>query len=572
VSCSVEPSPTAALSVGPSGREGRATEAGKLSVGGEQAAGSGRWLMSGGSKGDKGDKGIEVLRSLGITTTGTVHLNPCRGRLYEEIVRRCEGVIADNGAVVVRTGAHTGRAADDKYIVSDSDTRDRIRWGPANKPMDEDSFDRLLCGVIKYLSTRDVFVQDLYVCAHSRFRMPVRVVTELAWHSLFARNMFIRPGVGEVPHTDVGFTVVCAPGFESMPERYHTRSETVVVLNMTKRIALIGGTAYAGEIKKSVFTFLNYVLPMEGVFPMHCAGNADSDGNVALFFGLSGTGKTTLSAHPGRMLIGDDELGWYGDEVFNFEGGCYAKVYGLRPETEPDIYRASTRWGTVLENVIVDDETRQLDFSSAAVTENTRSSYPLDHLDRVVPGGVGGRPRTIFMLSYDAFGVLPPIAKLTPEQAVYFFLLGYTAKVAGTEAGVAEPRATFSPCFGAPFLPLPPVSYARMLQDRLERSRTEVWLLNTGLVGGPWGVGSRMPLAQTRALVQGALDGTLGGTEAKELPILGLRVPVSCPGVEPRLLDPVESWGDEGAYKRRARELVRSFEEVYKTIVGVEEI
>ncbi len=391
----------------------------------------------------------------------------------------------------------------------------------------------------------------------------MRVINEYAWHNVFVNNLFIRPNPEDLPHKSVDFTVLSAPGVKADPETDGTRSETFIILNFEKRMAIIGGTEYAGEMKKSVFSALNFLLPNQGVFPMHCSANVGKDGDVALFFGLSGTGKTTLSADPNRALIGDDEHGWFDNGVFNFEGGCYAKAIKLSAKTEPEIYNASLRFGSVLENVKIDPGTKKIDFDSDEHTENTRVAYQIDSLTNIVPEGVGGVPKTIFMLTYDAFGVLPPISKLTPDQAMYYFTLGYTAKVAGTERGVSEPQATFSSCFGAPFLPRPPLFYAAMLKDKLEQSGATVWLLNTGITGGPYGVGERMPLPQTRALVTAAVDGTLESGSFNEVEIFGLQVPTECPGVDAKLLEPKKSWDDPAEYDAKASELATRFEEEF---------
>lgn len=502
----------------------------------------------------------ELFERHGIKNPGKVYYNLPVPELYEEAVRREEGMIAEGGTLVAYTGAHTGRSPQDRFIVREPGSEEGILWGAVNKPISREHFNSLYEKITSYFEGRDVFVRDLYVCADPDYRMPVRVINEYAWHNLFVNNLFIRPAREELPHKSVGFTVISAPGVTADPETDGTRTETFIVLNFEKRVAIIGGTEYAGEMKKSVFTALNFLLPMEGVFPMHCSANVGERGDVALFFGLSGTGKTTLSADPGRALIGDDEHGWHESGVFNFEGGCYAKAIKLWPETEPEIYEASLRFGTVLENVEVDPDTRKIDFHSDRYTENTRSAYQIDALKNIVPSGTGSVPKTIFMLTYDAFGVLPPISRLTTEQAMFFFTLGYTAKVAGTERGVAEPQTTFSSCFGAPFLPRPPLFYAGMLKERLEESGAEVWLLNTGITGGPYGVGKRMPLKDTRALVTAAVSGKLGKGEFRTEPIFGLSVPVSCPGVDDSVLDPGKTWPDPAEYEARAKELNERFQ------------
>lgn len=506
----------------------------------------------------------ELSEKHGIESPVNLFYNLSIPSLYEEVIKRNEGKIAEGGTIVAYTGKHTGRSPLDRLIVREPSTEKDINWGKVNKPISLESFNSLYSDVMRYLSDRDIFVRDLYVCAHPKYRLPIRVINELAWHNIFAHNLFIRPGEKDIlPHTDVGFTVICAPGYKADPQVYDTNSETFILLNLKDRIALIGGTHYAGEMKKSVFTSLNFLLPAQNVFPMHCSANRGGKGDVALFFGLSGTGKTTLSADPERELIGDDEHGWFDEGVFNFEGGCYAKVIKLNPETEPEIYNASLKFGSILENVKLDPVTKKIDFYSDAYTENTRSAYPIDALSGIVKEGIGDVPKTIFMLTYDAFGVLPPISKLTPEQAMYYFLLGYTAKVAGTEKGVSEPQATFSSCFGAPFLPRPPAFYAEMLKKKLKKHNVSVWLLNTGISGGPYGVGNRMPLPDTRKLVTAAIDGTLDNGEFVEVPVLNLKVPVSCPGVDSKILQPRLIWDDTSQYDQKASELVARFEEEF---------
>jgi phosphoenolpyruvate carboxykinase (ATP) len=505
----------------------------------------------------------ELLDRHGIRNPGKVYYNAPVSALYEEAVRRGEGEIAEGGTLVSYTAPHTGRSPQDRFIVKEPGSEEEILCGPVNKPISTAHFNSLYKRVTAYLEGKDLFVRDLYVCAHPEYRMRVRVINEYAWHNLFVNNLFIRPRREELPHESVEFTVLAAPGAEADPDADGTRTGTFIVLNFAKRVAIIGGTRYAGEMKKSVFTVLNFLLPREGVFPMHCSANVGRDGDVALFFGLSGTGKTTLSADPVRALIGDDEHGWFDRGVFNFEGGCYAKVIKLNPETEPEIYEASLKFGTVLENVEVDPLTRAINFDSDRFTENTRSAYQIDSLRNIVPAGMGGIPKHVFMLTYDAFGVLPPISRLTNEQALYYFTLGYTAKVAGTERGVTEPQATFSSCFGAPFLPRPPLFYAGMLKKKLEESGASVWLLNTGITGGPYGVGKRMPLPQTRALVNAAVNGVLDRLPFKEVPVFSLMVPSFCPGVDEKLLEPRRSWADPAAYDAKAQELKQRFEQEF---------
>lgn len=510
----------------------------------------------------------KVIRELsekhGLHNPGTVYYNLSMPSLYEEVIRREEGLIAEGGTIVAYTGKHTGRSPLDRFIVKEPSTEADIHWGKINKPVSEEDFNSLYNKVMDHLTGKDIFVRDLFVCAHKDYKTPVRVINELAWHNIFVNNLFIRPDEDELPHSEVGFTVIAAPNFKANPEIDNTHSDTFILLNLKKRIALIGGTHYAGEMKKSVFTSLNFLLPSRSVFPMHCSANVGKNGDVALFFGLSGTGKTTLSADPGRDLIGDDEHGWFEKGVFNFEGGCYAKVIRLNRETEPEIHNASLQFGSILENVELDAETRKIDFDSDKYTENTRSAYPIDALPRIVKDGVGDVPKTIFMLTYDAFGVLPPISRLNPEQAMYFFLLGYTAKVAGTEKGVSEPQATFSSCFGEPFLPRPPVFYGEMLKKKMREHDVSVWLLNTGISGGPYGIGKRMPLPDTRRLVTAAIDGTLEKQKFVEVPVLNLSVPESCPGVNPEILQPRLAWEKKDDYDKKAQELSELFESEYK--------
>ena len=505
----------------------------------------------------------QLAEQNGIEDPSNIYYNLSIPELYEEMVKRGEGIIGEAGTLVASTGVHTGRSPADRFIVEEPGTKDDINWGEINRPISPENFDKLHKKILDYYKGKDLFVRDLFVCAHPDYRKKVRVINEYAWHNIFVNNLFLRPDEKDLPHDTLGFTVMSAPGVKADPEEHGTRSETFIILNFEKRMAIVGGTGYAGEMKKSVFSALNFLLPKAGVFPMHCSANVGESGDVALFFGLSGTGKTTLSADPNRPLIGDDEHGWYDNGVFNFEGGCYAKAIKLNPETEPEIYDASLRFGSVLENVKIDEDTRKIDFDSNEHTENTRVAYQIDALESIVPEGMGGVPKTIFMLTYDAFGVLPPISKLTPEQAKYFFTLGYTAKVAGTERGVKEPQVTFSSCFGSPFMPRPPLFYAEMLKDKLESSGATVWLLNTGITGGPYGIGERMPLPDTRALVTAAVDGSLNNAEFEEIPVFGLKVPCTCPGVDDKLLVPRKSWSDPAEYDAKASELQAKFEEEY---------
>lgn len=483
-------------------------------------------------------------------------------QLYEESLRRGEARLSQTGALVAYTGRYTGRSPQDKFIVKEPHSTEQIWWSPANQPFDAARFDALYERLNDHLKPKELFVQDLAVCAAPRYRITVRVITEHAWHSLFAQNLFIRDRSPKAPE----ITVISAPSFHADPARDGTRSEAFIILHPTRKLIIIGGTPYAGEIKKSVFTLLNYLLPQQGVLPMHCSANTDADGQTALFFGLSGTGKTTLSTDPHRPLIGDDEHGWADEGVFNFEGGCYAKVIRLRQESEPEIYHAVQQFGTILENVVLDETTRSMRFDDDSITENTRAAYPLEFLPSICPSGRGPHPRTIFFLTYDAFGVLPPLAKLTEEQAISYFLLGYTAKVAGTERGVMQPTATFSACFGAPFLPRPPQIYAEMLRQRIQKHKAAVWLLNTGTVGGPGS--SRISIAHTRALVRAALAGSLARAPFEKEHHFGLRFPAHCPGVSDLITDPRRTWEDAKAYDETAQKLAQRFAEQMKSYGG----
>ena len=485
--------------------------------------------------------------------------------LIERIVSRREGFLGQEGVVVVRTGNHTGRAPNDKFIVKEGEAIEKVAWGKTNRPMSPEHFIRVFDRMTAYLQGRDVFIQDAIACNHPKYQLPIRIITENAWHSLFARNLFLRRNQTELPGHIPDFTVIQAPGFRANPEVDGTNSEVFIIINFSKRLVLIGGTSYAGEIKKSIFSVLNYLLPQKGVLPMHCSANKGSEGDVALFFGLSGTGKTTLSSDPDRPLIGDDEHGWGEDGVFNFEGGCYAKTIRLSEELEPLIYKATRNFGTILENVGIDSNTRWVDFNDDSLTENTRSAYPICFLDNSLPEGRAGHPNNILFLTADAFGVLPPISRLTPEQAMYHFLSGYTSKLAGTEKGLGkEPQTTFSACFGAPFLPLHPKTYAHLLGEKIKEHDTKVWLVNTGWTGGPYGVGHRISLPHTRALVRAALRGDLENVPMKTDPIFGLSMPEAVPDVPSEILDPRNTWDDPAAYDRQAEDLKRRFEENYK--------
>jgi phosphoenolpyruvate carboxykinase (ATP) len=485
--------------------------------------------------------------------------NLSTGALIERIVARREGTLAHEGAVVVRTGHHTGRSPNDKFIVCCQEDDDKIWWGKVNKPYQPEQFDRLYKLVTSYFQGRDVFVQDATAVAHPDYKLPIRVITEDAWHSLFSRNLFVRLPVEELHNHVPEFTIIQAPGFHADAEEDGTNSEVFIILNLEKRIILIGGTSYAGEIKKSIFTTLNFLLPLKGVLSMHCSANVGKQGDVALFFGLSGTGKTTLSSDPERALIGDDEHGWGDDGVFNFEGGCYAKTINLREDLEPLIWNATRHFGTVLENVTIDTNTRRVNFDDDSLTENTRAAYPIGFLDNIVPEGRAGHPQNVFFLTADAFGVIPPIARLTPEQAMYYFISGYTSKLAGTEKGVKEPQTTFSTCFGAPFLPLFPSVYADLLGEKIARHKVKVWLVNTGWTGGPYGVGKRIHLPYTRAMIRAALLGDLENTPMRKDPNFGFSIPERVPDVPDQLLDPRSTWADPQAYDLQASSLVAKF-------------
>ncbi len=482
--------------------------------------------------------------------------------LYEHAIRREEAVVVSTGALTAETGRHTGRSPRDKFFVKEPTSQDAIWWHPGNQPIEEGYFDGLLARMTEFMRANPVYTQDVFACADPRYRLKVRVVTELAWHSLFARNLFIRPTADDLMGFEPGFTVISLPSVKADPKTDGTRSETFILVNLGRRMVIIGGTQYAGEIKKSIFTALNYLLPAQSVFPMHCSANVDAEGgNEALFFGLSGTGKTTLSADPRRRLIGDDEHGWSQNGVFNFEGGCYAKTIRISKKAEPEIFAATESFGTILENVVYDRRTRVPDYDSQAKTENTRAAYPVDLIPNAVLSGTGGHPRNVIFLSADAYGVLPPVARLDDDQIRHYFLAGYTAKVAGTERGVTEPEPIFSTCFASPFLVLPPDTYADMLIDRVHRHEAQVWMLNTGWVGGPYGVGKRMSIAHTREIVSAVVEGRLRDVATHQDSIFGLHIPDRVPGVPSEVLDPRGSWPDPEAYDRQARKLKGMFEE-----------
>ncbi len=502
----------------------------------------------------------KALDAHNIATGAELFWNLQTASLVEHAVRRGEGLLAKDGPLVVRTGSHTGRAAQDRFVVRNSVSEDTVWWGKTNKPMDPDAFDRLHADFLTALGDKDaLFVADLYGGSQPEHRLAVRVINELAWHNLFIRTLLVRPGQSELEGFDPEYLIIDLPSFRADPTRHGCRSETVIAVNLEQKIILIGGTAYAGEMKKSVFGLLNFILPPRGIMPMHCSANIGPKGDTAIFFGLSGTGKTTLSADPNRTLIGDDEHGWSDTAVFNFEGGCYAKMIRLSAEAEPEIFATTKRFGTVLENVVIDPDTRELDLDDASLAENSRGAYPIDFIPNSSEKNMGPLPKNVVMLTADAFGILPPIARLTPDQAMYHFLSGYTAKVAGTEIGVTEPEATFSTCFGAPFMPRHPSVYGNLLKQRIAEGSVDCWLVNTGWTGGKYGTGKRMPIKATRALLNAALDGSLKNAEFRKDPNFGFEVPVEVPGVDKAILDPRGTWADKDDYDRTAAKLVDLF-------------
>ena len=505
------------------------------------------------------------LAPQGLEPSGRVHWNLLAPELVEAAVRRSEGRLADMGPFVAVTTPHTGRSPNDKFVVREPSSEADVDWGKVNQPISLDHYHTLKSDVQHYLNGLDeLFVQDLYCGADPATQLSVRYILPNAWHANFVRNMFIRPAVQALATFAPNFTVYHAPEFQADPARHGTRTGTFIVLNLAERTILIGGTRYAGELKKAMFTVMNYLLPKQGVLSMHCSANIGAAGDTALFFGLSGTGKTTLSADPSRHLIGDDEHGWSREGTFNFEGGCYAKVINLSAEGEPDIHATTQMFGTVLENVVLNEPSRSVAFADQSITENTRASYPLHYIKNHVPSGRGGHPRNVVFLTADAFGVLPPIARLTPEQAMYYFLSGYTAKVAGTERGVTEPQATFSACFGAVFLVWHPTKYATMLGELLRTHGAQVWLVNTGWSGGAYGVGKRMKLSYTRAMVRAALDGSLSAAATVTDPVFGLQLPTAIEGVPSEVLDPRRTWSDGALYDAQAHKLAEMFRENIK--------
>jgi phosphoenolpyruvate carboxykinase (ATP) len=498
--------------------------------------------------------GIDVI---GLKTSGIVCYNLGAAALYEDSIRRGEARLTAHGALLAETGQHTGRSPKDKFVVRDSATEPLV-WWDNNKAISPAQFDTLLADFRAHAADKDLYVQDLIGGADDELKLATRVITEFAWHSLFIRNLLIRPDDAQLERFVPGMTIIDLPSFRADPARHGSRTETIIAVDLTRKIVLIGGTSYAGEMKKSVFTMLNYLLPAKGVMPMHCSANEGPAGDAAIFFGLSGTGKTTLSADPSRTLIGDDEHGWGPHGIFNFEGGCYAKTIKLSAEAEPEIFATTQRFGTVLENVVLDVDGVP-DFDDGRLTENTRCAYPLDFIPNASKTGRAGHPRNIIMLTADAFGVMPPIARLTPAQAMYHFLSGYTAKVAGTEKGVTEPEATFSTCFGAPFMPRHPSEYGNLLRELIARHGADCWLVNTGWTGGAYGIGKRMPIRATRALLAAALDGSLAKGQFRTDANFGFEVPVAVPGVDTAILDPRSTWSDRAAYDRQAARLVGMF-------------
>ena len=503
-----------------------------------------------------------ALDNYGITSD-KIHYQLSPEELHKITIEKGQGVEVDSGALAVNTGEFTGRSPKDRFIVKDDITKDEVWWSNINLPFDADKFDKLYDKVVNYLSDKELFVRDAYACADDNYRLNIRHINEYPWSNMFTYNMFLRPTEAELENFEPEWTVINAPGFMADPEVDGTRAHNFAILNFTRKIALVGGTGYTGEIKKGIFSALNFILPvMKNTLPMHCSANVGEDGDTAIFFGLSGTGKTTLSADPNRKLIGDDEHGWTNENtVFNFEGGCYAKVIDLTEEKEPDIFKA-IKPGAILENVTIEDG--KVLFKDSTITQNTRVSYPIHHIDNIQPGSVGENPKNIFFLTADAFGVLPPISKLTPGQAAFHFISGYTAKVAGTEAGINEPVPSFSACFGAPFMPLHPTRYATMLSEKMKDAGVNVWLVNTGWTGGPYGTGHRMKLKYTRAMITAALKGELENVEYETHEVFGLSMPKACPNVPNDVLNPKETWQDKSAYDTKAKQLAKSFQDNFE--------
>jgi len=508
---------------------------------------------------------LEQLEKYGVKNLRDIFYNLNTPSLYEKAISHHEGMLAHLGPLVVRTGIHTGRSPKDRFVVKEPTTEHLVAWGDVNRPIDEKHFDVLYAKMLAYIQNKELFIQDAYAGSDPQFRLPIRVITETAWHNQFARNMFIQPKTREgLLNHEPEFHVFHLPNLQAEPDFDGTNSPAFVILNLAKKIVLIGGTSYAGEIKKSIFSVMNFLLPQRNALSMHCSANVGHKGDVAVLFGLSGTGKTTLSADPNRKLIGDDEHGWTEDGVFNIEGGCYAKVINLSKEAEPDIYETTRKFGTILENVGINSETRKIDLFDGSLTENTRASYPLKHIPNIVPEGMAGHPKNIIMLTADAFGVLPPISKLTPEQAMYHFLSGYTAKVAGTEEGITEPQATFSACFGEPFMVLNPTVYAELLGNKMEKHGVNCWLINTGWTGGAYGEGERMKIKYTRAMLNAALDGKLEEVNTITHPIFNLEIPAEVEGVPTEVLNPKNTWKNAEAYDAQAQKLANMFVENFK--------
>lgn len=505
----------------------------------------------------------KALEEYGLVNLGDINWNLAPAELVEHALARKEGELASNGAFAATTGSHTGRSPKDKFIVANEEHASQIWWGENNHPMSQENFEAVRSSLAAYLQGRDVYVLDAAASADPEYRIPIQVVTELAWHNLFARQLFLRASESDLTSGRPGFTILCVPNFHTDPRVHGTRSAAAIIIDFEERLILIAGTQYAGEMKKSIFTILNFILPPKGVLPMHCSANVGDDDGVALFFGLSGTGKTSLSADTSRRLIGDDEHGWGDNGVFNFEGGCYAKCIHLSAKYEPQIWNA-IRFGAVYENVVLNPDSREPDYDNDSLTENTRAAYPVDFIDNVIESGMGGQPKAVIFLSADSFGVLPPISKLTTEQSMYYFLSGYTSKLAGTEAGVTTPEATFSSCFGAAFLPLRPGEYANLLRERIEKHNVRCYLINTGWTGGPYGVGSRININYTRSMVRAAIGGILDSVETVTDPVFGFSIPTTCPDVPSEVLIPRNTWQDKEAYDRQAADLATRFKKNFQ--------
>lgn len=515
-----------------------------------------------------------TLSDQGIESNGKIYWNLSTPSLCEESIKRGEAVLSKDGCIVSHTGKYTGRSPNDKFTVDRPSITDKIWWGEVNKSISSEKFEALYEKVLNYIKDKDLFVQDCYAGADPKHRISIRVINEFAWQNVFARNMFVRiEDEQEIANHIPEYTVISVPNLKADPDADGVNSEAFILPDFEKKVIIIGGTHYAGEIKKSIFTLLNFLLPQKGVMSMHCSANVGEDGEAAVFFGLSGTGKTTLSADPERKLIGDDEHGWSDDGVFNFEGGCYAKVIRLSQEAEPEIYATTQRFGTILENVVYDENTREIDLDDNSLTENTRASYPIDFIPNIVPEGKAGHPKNVIMLTCDAFGVLPPVSKLTPEQAMYHFLSGYTAKVAGTERGIKEPQATFSACFGAPFMALHPGVYAKLLGEKIAKHQANCWLVNTGWSGGAYGTGSRVSISDSRAIIRSILNGELAGADYEIDPIFGLAIPKSCSDLSSNdILNPRNTWTDSSAYDEKAEHLASLFHQNFSEYAeGVDE-